>query len=76
MVRISVKEARQRFRDLLDRVEQGEEVIVLRRGKAVARLVPDRARDRRLPDLGAFRSAIGEQGTSSAELLREERDAR
>ncbi len=52
MKEIGTFEARRRFGRLLDRVEAGEEVVITRRGKAVARLVPqcwtfDRARSRR-----------------------------
>ncbi|RME20229.1 MAG: type II toxin-antitoxin system prevent-host-death family antitoxin [Deltaproteobacteria bacterium] len=76
MVRINVKEARRNFKQLLDRVERGEEIVVLRRGRAVARLVPEYGRKPRLPDLAAFRAEIGKGGTSSAELVRQERDDR
>ena len=73
---INVKEARRKFRELLDRVEQGDEVVVLRHGKAVARIVPLKRTGKRLPDLDDFRRSIGATGTPSVQLLREERDAR
>lgn len=76
MTEINVKEARQRFRELLDRVEQGEEVIVTRHGEAVARLVPIERKAMRLPPLDDFRRSIGRQGTPSPRLIRRERDAR
>lgn len=71
-----MKEARQRFRELLDRVEQGEEVIVTRHGEAVARLVPIERKAKRLPPLDDFRRSIGRRGTPSPQLTREERDER
>lgn len=37
---ISVFDARNRLSALLDQVERGHEVVITRRGKAVARLVP------------------------------------
>ncbi len=37
---VGVFEARNRFSELLDAAEAGEEVVVLRRGKPVARIVP------------------------------------
>lgn len=37
-------EAKNTFGSLLDRVERGEEIVITRHGKAVARLVPDRCR--------------------------------
>ena len=40
MKEISASEAKNRFGTLLDWVEQGEQVVITRRGKAVARLVP------------------------------------
>ena len=76
MLKINMKEARQRFKELLDRAERGEEIIVLRRGEAVAKLVSARERGRRLPALGDFRESIGSTGTPSVDLVREERDER
>lgn len=52
MKQVGAFEAKSRLGQLLDRVEAGEEVVITRRGKAVARLVPpsmvfDRERSRR-----------------------------
>ena len=41
MQEIRAFEAKNKLGSLLDRVEQGEEVIITRHGKAVARLVPN-----------------------------------
>lgn len=46
---INVKDARSRLSSLLDRVRVGGEVIILRRGKEVARLVPPEGEGRPLP---------------------------
>ena len=71
MGRVSVKEARQNFKALLDRVAAGEEVSILRRGSEVARLVPPGGDGRRLPKLRAFRSSVGRKGkTLSQEVAR------
>jgi prevent-host-death family protein len=40
MSKIGASEARNRLSSLLDRVENGEEVVITRRGKEVARLLP------------------------------------
>lgn len=40
MSEIGAFEAKNKFSELLDRVEQGHEVVITRRGKPVARLVP------------------------------------
>ncbi len=55
---INVKDARSRFSSLLDMVKEGDEVVILRRGREVARLVPPRGKMAHLPDLKAFRDSI------------------
>ena len=40
MIEVSAIEAKARLSSLLDRVSHGEEVVITRRGKAVARLAP------------------------------------
>ncbi|MCX5844214.1 MAG: type II toxin-antitoxin system prevent-host-death family antitoxin [Deltaproteobacteria bacterium] len=75
---INVKEARSKLSSLLDRVEEGTEVILLRRGKEVARLVPPSGMGRRLPSLSDFRSSIKTRGIPLSETVikgrQEERD--
>lgn len=41
MEEIGAFEAKNKLAALLDRVENGEEIVITRHGKAVARLVPD-----------------------------------
>ena len=40
MIEVEASEAKNRWSALLDRVEQGEEIIITRLGRPVARLVP------------------------------------
>lgn len=52
MREIGAVEAKNKFGQLLDQVEHGEEIVITRRGKAIARIVPaepgfDRAKARR-----------------------------
>jgi prevent-host-death family protein len=42
VVEIGAFEAKNKLGSLLDRVEGGEEIVITRHGKAVARLVPNR----------------------------------
>ena len=70
---INVKEARNKLSSLLDRVEEGTEVILLRRGKEVARLVPPPGMARRLPSLRDFRSSIKIKGITLSETLIQDR---
>jgi len=74
MSTISVAEAKAHLSELLDRVEAGEEVIITRRGKAIARLssvVPAREP---LGSLAELRSSLPRVTTRSADLVRELRD--
>ena len=41
MARVTALEAKTRFGELLDRVSRGEEVVITRHDKPVARLVPE-----------------------------------
>ena len=72
MKSVNVKTARSALRKLLEDVGSGEEVVILRRGKQVARLLPPDARRRRLPSLREFRSSIRVRGGSlSAQVVAE-----
>ena len=59
---INVKQARASLSSLLKRVEKGGEVVLLRRGKKVARLVPLEGWEGRLPSLKEFRASIQVKG--------------
>jgi prevent-host-death family protein len=59
---INAKDARGKLSSLLKRVEEGDEIVVLRRGKQVARLVPFRRKERHLPQLREFRASIKVKG--------------
>ena len=75
--RVSVKEARQRLRHLLDQVQAGDEVVVLRRGVEVGRLVrPERTR-MALPDLSGLRATVKLRGPAlSQEIVDGRRSSR
>jgi prevent-host-death family protein len=55
MIRVTALEAKNRFGKLLDRVARGEEVVVTRHDKPVARMVPAEGRQ-----LSAVRRAVAE----------------
>ena len=57
MMEVNVKEARCNFSSLLDRVERGEEIIIKRRGKKIARLISPE-NNKFLPSLQNFRASI------------------
>ena len=76
MIQVSVKEARSTLSQLLNKVRRGEEVVVTRHGKTVARLVPPGTAGR-LPSLEDFRRSIQVPGGSLSKTVvnqrREER---
>jgi prevent-host-death family protein len=55
MTTVGAFEAKTHFAQLLQRVERGEEIVITRRGKEVARLVPAAAKPDREAAMAAFR---------------------
>lgn len=73
MLEVNVKEARSRFSQLLDKVEHGQDILLTRRGKKVARLVSP-VQDRRLPSLKKFRQTIAAPGKGLSSAVQAARD--
>ena len=74
MATVSVAEAKTHLSELLDRVEAGEEIVITRRGTAIARLssvVPAREP---LVSLADLRSSLPRVTKRSADVVRELRD--
>jgi antitoxin (DNA-binding transcriptional repressor) of toxin-antitoxin stability system len=61
MLEVNVKDARSNLSSLLDRVEAGEEIIITRRGKKVAKMVLPQA-ENHLSSLKDFRSSLKVDG--------------
>ena len=76
MITISLARAKARLSQLLDRVEAGEEVVITRHGRAVARLhsVSLPKKPLSFDELAAFRATMPPLRRPSAELLREMRN--
>ena len=78
MLTVNLAHAKAHLSELLDKVENGEEVVITRHGRTVARLNsvsrPKRPLAQMLDDLAAFRASMPPQRRSSVELLREIRD--
>lgn len=62
MTTVSVKEVREQISLLLSRAEHGEEIMITRHGKGVARLVGVPLQKQALPRLGEFRNTIKVSG--------------
>jgi len=70
MLELSSQEARNRWGEVLDRVEQGEDVVILRRGKRVARLLTDGVdAQAKFPSLHGFRASIQVTGEPLSETI-------
>jgi len=74
---INAKEARSKLSLLLKKVEEGGEIVIVRRGKKVARLIAAEDRVKRLPTLKDFRASVKVKGVSlGTVILRERTEAR
>jgi len=71
--KVSVREARQTLRRLLDQVQAGDEVVVLRRGVEVGRLARPERKTTPLPDLSGFRASIKLRGKPLSRYVLEAR---
>lgn len=69
-------QARAGLSELPDKAEAGQEVVITRRGTAVAHLSPVTGRRKPLPlgELAAFRASMPRLRRPAAELLHEVRD--
>ncbi len=65
MATVTAFEAKTRFGQLLERVARGEEVVITKHDKPVARLVPEGR-----PDLGAIREAAAALRTLRSRIAR------
>ena len=76
MVTVNLAQAKARLSELLDKVEGGQEILITRRGKAVAHLSAAVGPKKPLPlgDLAEFRASMPPLRRPAAELLREARD--
>ena len=77
MITVSLAQAKARLSELLDNVEAGQDVIITRRGKAVAHLSAAVGPKEPLPlqELARFRATMPRLRRPAAELLRDLRDA-
>ena len=73
MIQTNVREAKARLSEYLSQVEQGEEVIILRRGRPVA-VLKRVDKPAPLPAMDSFRKKIKLKGASPSETLLKMRD--
>lgn len=70
MVQVTAAEAKARLSSLLDAVENGRSVMITRRGKAIAELVPRCLERDLLPQLRALRNSLPEQNSTAVETIK------
>jgi prevent-host-death family protein len=71
---VSVKETRKNFSSLLDKTEKGEEILITRRGKRIAKIVPLKNTSKHLPDLSQFRASISVKSEGLSNAVCQNRD--
>jgi len=77
MQKVNVKEARQQIGRLIEAVTAGEEIIITKHGKPVARLqeiVGEEKKELRFPDRRKFRDSLPPAQQSSVRIIREMRN--
>lgn len=74
MTMVNVRETREKLSRLLDAVAAGEEVVIMRRGRPVARLVPAGASEVAFRSRRALREALPPARRPIAEEVRAGRD--
>ena len=70
MVTVTLVEAKAHLSELLDKIETGEQVVITRHGRPVARLAAVSQAKQPVRSLAAFRAKMPRLRTSSAILLR------
>jgi prevent-host-death family protein len=71
---ISLADAKARLSEVLDRVQKGEEVVITKHGRPVARVSAVVRPKQAVKSLRKFRAAMPRWRKSSARLLRDMRD--
>ena len=74
MSEVNVKELREQLAQYIAQAEAGEEIVITRRGKVVARLMPPETTPPEFPDLTEFRASITLQGEGPLATLSKLRD--
>jgi prevent-host-death family protein len=74
MRQVTVAEAKTQLSSLLDAVEAGQAVVITRRGKPIAELVPRCSVRDLLPQLAALRASLPEQPANGVDTIRALRD--
>jgi prevent-host-death family protein len=71
---VNLADAKAHLSELVTKAESGVETVITRRGQPVARLVPIALPKKAFRSLADFRATLPMARTSSAKLIRQQRD--
>jgi len=71
---VNLADAKARLSELVNKAEGGEETVITRRGRPVARLVPMVSPRKAFRSLAEFRATLPKARKSSAQVIRQLRD--
>jgi prevent-host-death family protein len=74
MLHVNLANAKSRLSELVDRVEKGEEIVITRHGRPVARLSALERPKKPIPSMAEFRARMPKLKESLSESLRKVRD--
>ena len=74
MLNVNLADAKSRLSELVDRVEKGEEIVITRHGRPVARLSALERPKKPIPSIAEFRARMPKLKESLSESLRKVRD--
>jgi prevent-host-death family protein len=74
MLNVNLADAKSRLSELVDRVEKGEEIVITRHGRPVARLSALERPKKPIPSMAEFRARMPKLKESLSESLRKVRD--
>jgi antitoxin (DNA-binding transcriptional repressor) of toxin-antitoxin stability system len=69
MLKVSIENALRDFKPLLERVAQGEEVILCEQDRAFAKLVPLQSREQLLANMQEFRDSLKVSGEALSSTI-------
>ena len=74
MTQITIEETTQNLYKLLEQVAKGEQFILMKEGKEIARLLPPQQVKKVFPSLNDFRTSIVLKGSSMSTTILAERE--
>ncbi|MEA5617493.1 type II toxin-antitoxin system prevent-host-death family antitoxin [Cronbergia sp. UHCC 0137] len=74
MTQITIEEATQNLYKLLEQVAKGEQFVLMKEGKEIARLLPPQQEKTVFPSLNSFRKSIVLKGSAMSTTILEERE--